>query len=241
MAVLTRMGVTVELLRSARSARDRHAVHATNTQGDLRRKPRLADLRDAGPAGHRSGRQARRASSVIVDNSWATPLFHKPLALGADIVVHAGTKMFVGHSDAMFGTVSANERAWPAAQADAPRSWASAPRPTIASSRPRGLRTLAIRMKEHSARSTGLAGWLEAAAGRQPASSTLPCPATPITRSSSAISPARAACSASSWSPKPRAALAAMVDGFELFGMGWSWGGYESLCLPIHPERSAPR
>src|SRR5690606_17052258 len=47
---------------------------------------------------------------VIVDNSWATPLFHKPLALGADVVVHAGTKMFIGHSDAMFGTISANER-----------------------------------------------------------------------------------------------------------------------------------
>jgi cystathionine beta-lyase len=38
--------------------------------------------------------------------------------------------------------------------------------------------------------------------------------------------------------PKPRAALAAMVDGFELFGMGWSWGGYESLCLPIHPDKT---
>src|SRR5690606_9891655 len=49
---------------------------------------------------------------VVVDNSWATPLFHRPLALGADIVVHAGTKMFVGHSDAMFGTISANERTW---------------------------------------------------------------------------------------------------------------------------------
>ena len=51
--------------------------------------------------------------AVIVDNSWATPLFHQPLALGADIVVHAGTKMFIGHSDAMFGTASANEAYWP--------------------------------------------------------------------------------------------------------------------------------
>src|SRR5690606_3761710 len=46
---------------------------------------------------------------VVADNSWATPLYYRPLALGADVVIHAGTKMFVGHSDAMFGTISANE------------------------------------------------------------------------------------------------------------------------------------
>ena len=51
-----------------------------------------------------------RNIAIIVDNSWATPLYYKPLALGADIVIHAGTKMFVGHSDAMFGTASANAK-----------------------------------------------------------------------------------------------------------------------------------
>ena len=71
---------------------------------------------------------------MIVDNSWATPLYHRPLEHGADLVVHAGTKMFVGHSDAMFGTVSASPRAWKAATES---SGLKAPRVMVAMRQPR--------------------------------------------------------------------------------------------------------
>jgi len=176
-----------------------------------------------------------RDIAVIVDNSWATPIHHNPLALGADIVVHAGTKMFVGHSDAMFGTTSANEKWWK----DLKRTHlmlglCASPDDCFLAAR--GLRTLALRMREHSAHSIELARWLEQQEGVRrvihPALSSHPDHAL-FARDF------RGAGSVFSilLDPKPREALAAMVDGFGLFSMGWSWGGFESLALPIRPER----
>lgn len=176
-----------------------------------------------------------RGIALIVDNSWATPLYFKPLALGADIVVHAGTKMFVGHSDAMFGTASANERFWPQL-ARTHRLMGICASPDDAFLAARGLRTLAIRMKEHQARALELARWLES----QPTVRQVFHPALEQ-HPDHAIWKRDFSGSGSLFSvllePAPREAVAAMVDGFELFGMGYSWGGYESLCLPIHPER----
>lgn len=176
-----------------------------------------------------------RGIAVIVDNSWATPLYYRPLAMGADIVIHAGTKMFVGHSDAMFGTASANEK-WFKALKDTHIRLGLCASPDDCFLAARGLRTLAIRMTEHGARSTEIAGWLEGQPGVRkvihPALASHPDHALfrrDFTGAGSVFSVLL--------EPKPRAALAAMVDGFELFGMGWSWGGYESLCLPIHPEK----
>jgi len=176
-----------------------------------------------------------RGVAVVVDNSWATPLFYRPLALGADIVVHSGTKMFVGHSDAMFGTISANEAYWPRL-ARTHRRLGVAVSPDDSFLAARGLRTLAVRMKEHEARARALAGWLEG----QPAVRRVFHPALPghpdhaiwkrdFTGSGSVF--------AVLLEPAPRVAVAAMVDDFRLFGMGYSWGGFESLCLPVHPEK----
>ena len=101
---------------------------------------------------------------VIADNSWATPLYYRPLSLGADIVVHAGTKMFVGHSDVMFGTVSTREGlAKDVRRTHVQLGLCASPDDCFLAAR--GLRTLAIRMKEHSARSTEMAGWLEGQQG----------------------------------------------------------------------------
>ncbi len=176
-----------------------------------------------------------RDIAIIVDNSWATPLFHRPLALGADIVVHAGTKMFVGHSDAMFGTASANEK-WIDALRHTHRLLGLCASPDDCFLAARGLRTLAVRMKEHNVRSVEMARWLTG----QPGVRQVIHPALPE-HPDHALFMRDFEGSGSVFSvlldPRPRSALAAMVDGFELFGMGWSWGGFESLCLPIHPQK----
>ena len=177
-----------------------------------------------------------RGIAVVVDNSWATPLFYRPLALGADIVVHAGTKMFVGHSDTMIGTASATPR-WMKALKDTHLRLGLCASPDDCFITARGLRTLGVRMREHSAHSTEIAAWLE----KQPGVARVIHPAL-LSHPDHAIWKRDFTGAGSVFSielePKTRTALAAMVDHLELFGMGWSWGGYESLALPIHPEKA---
>lgn len=173
---------------------------------------------------------------LIVDNSWATPLYHQPLKLGADIVVHAATKMFVGHSDVLAGTISATEEAW----ADVARTrsllgfFTSGDDAYLVN---RGLRTLAIRMEAHQKRALEIASWLE---GQDEVARVLH-PALPshpdhalwkrdFTGSGSLF--------AFVLKPAPRASVAAFVDEMKLFSMGYSWGGFESLCLPVRPGKA---
>ncbi|ODT79110.1 MAG: cystathionine beta-lyase [Pelagibacterium sp. SCN 64-44] len=185
----------------------------------------VQDIAELARATHQGG------ARLIVDNSWATPLYHRPLALGADIVVHAATKMFVGHSDAMAGTISTNEDAW----ADVERIrtllgfFTSGDDAFLVA---RGLRTLAVRMKEHQARALEIAAWLE---GQDEVAAVLH-PALP-SHPDHAIWKKNFTGSGSLFGfvlkPAPRDAVAAFVDHMQVFSMGYSWGGYESLCLPV--------
>lgn len=174
-----------------------------------------------------------RDVTVIVDNSWASPLFHNPLALGADMVMHAATKMFVGHSDAMVGTVSANEKLWPRLKRTH-RILGVATSPDDSYLTLRGMRTLGLRMKHHSAQSLAFAEWLQ----EQPGVEQVYHPALPSDPGHAIFKrdfSGAGSLFAFRLTKRSREHVAAMVDGFELFGMGYSWGGYESLCIPFNP------
>ena len=168
---------------------------------------------------------------LAVDNTWATPLYCKPLALGADIALMAGTKYIVGHADAMLGLISANERATPfVARAHEDLGFCAGPEDCFLGLR--GLRTLGIRLARHGESALAMARWLSA----RPEVSRVLHPALPddpghalwsrdFTGSSGLFSIIL--------HPVSKPALGAFLDDLELFGMGYSWGGYESLIIPF--------
>ena len=178
---------------------------------------------------------------VLADNTWATPLYCKPLALGADVSIEAATKYIVGHADAMLGVVTANARAAKYID-EAKERLGTCPGSEETYLGLRGLRTLAVRLQQHQRSGLAVAQWLAA----RPEVDRVLHPALPN-------DPGHAiwkrdftgACGLFSivLKPVPQKALAAFVDGLKLFGMGYSWGGYESLIVPFDPTpyRTATR
>ena len=177
-----------------------------------------------------------RGITTLIDNTWAAPLFFKPMALGVDAEIIAATKYIVGHSDAMMGVVVCTEASFPRVREMASLLGSHAA-PDDCYLALRGLRTAHVRMKQHEAQGLALARWLE----RRPEVARVLHPALPscpghdmwrrdFTGSSGLFSVVLKRDIA-----KP--AVDAMLDGMELFGMGASWGGFESLILPGHPER----
>ncbi len=168
---------------------------------------------------------------TILDNTWATPLYFPPHARGADMAVEAGTKYLSGHSDLLLGLVSANAEWFPRLRATFD-AFAMCAGPEDVFLSLRGLRTLDLRLREAGRQALDLAYWLaarkEVVKVLHPA---LPsCPGHELWKrdffgSSGLFSVLLAPCS--------RAALAAMLDGLKLFGMGYSWGGFESLVIPF--------
>jgi cystathionine beta-lyase len=171
---------------------------------------------------------------VILDNTWATPLYFKPFAHGADVSIQAATKYIGGHADIMLGAVTTSERT-AAAIAKTHEDLGLCVGPEDVYLGLRGLRSLGVRLERHQRSGLDLARWL---AGR-PEVARVIHPGLPGDAGHTLW--ARDFTGASGLfsivlKPVPRAKLAAMVDGLSLFGMGYSWGGFESLILPFDPS-----
>lgn len=182
--------------------------------------------------------QARQVDAyVAMDNTWATPLFFKPFEHGVDVSVQAATKYLVGHSDALMGVATANERAWPLLQKGA-RDFGQTCGPDDVFLVLRGMRTLALRMQRHWETGVRLAQML---AGH-PMVDRVMHPALPGDPGHALWLRDFLGASglfAIALKPVPRRALATFCDSLELFGIGLSWGGFESLVLPMDkPVRS---
>ncbi len=177
-----------------------------------------------------------RGVVTIIDNTWAAPMFFKPLALGVDVSVISATKYIGGHSDVMMGiAVCTAESFMPVRVAATQMGNHAAPDDCYLSLR--GLRTAGVRMKQHEAQGLALAQWLE----RRPEVARVLHPALPSNPDHALwrrdFSGASGLFAIVLQKDIPAPAIAAMLDGMELFGMGASWGGFESLILPAHPER----
>jgi cysteine-S-conjugate beta-lyase len=175
-------------------------------------------------------------ASVLIDNTWATPLFFRPLEHGVDLSIQAATKYVAGHADVMLGTVAANEKhAGRLHQVHGDLGlYASGDDCFLGL---RGLRTLAVRLARHQETGLKLAHWLQA----RPEVARILHPALPG-------DPGHAlwkrdfsgSCGLFGVVLKPvsEARLAAFVDGLRHFGIGYSWGGFESLIVPAHIRRT---
>lgn len=177
----------------------------------------------------------RRALTTIMDNTWGAGLFHRPLELGIDISIQALTKYAIGHADAFGGAVMTKDREIAARIAACSEDWGISLAPDDAYLAVRGLRTLETRLARHQATGLALAEWLK---GQDPVQSVIH-PALPD-HPDHAIwqRDFSGACGLFGLvlKPVPDNALKAMLGRLELFGMGFSWGGYESLIIPCDEQ-----
>ena len=172
---------------------------------------------------------------TLMDNTWATPLYFPALAHGIDITILACTKYIVGHSDVMMGSATANA-AWFGKLRQTAYLFGQMVSPDDAWLASRGLRTLGVRLAQHRDGALAVAHWLKAQPGvarvLHPA---LPdCPGHALWQRDFGGSTGLFSFVLEGGDEAARAAL---IDGLSHFGIGYSWGGFESLALPVDPAR----
>ncbi len=171
-----------------------------------------------------------RDIAVIMDNTWATPLHCKPLALGVDLSIQAGTKYIGGHSDIMLGTIAANEIYWPALS-DLCGNTGMTAGPDDVYLALRGLRTMGVRLERHHKNTMAVINWLRThdkvhrilypALAEDPGHTIWRRDFTGATGLFGVeLVPAR------------QSSVHAFLDSLRYFGLGFSWGGFESLIMP---------
>jgi cysteine-S-conjugate beta-lyase len=173
--------------------------------------------------------------TTILDNTWATPLYFPAMVHGIDLSINACTKYVVGHSDAMIGAVTANAAHYPALRLTA-QQLGHHVGPDDAWLALRGLRTMAVRLKQHETSALKIAHWLsdqpEVARVLHPA---LPeCPGHAFWQRDF-----KGATGLFSFvlNGGTEAARNALIDSLHHFGIGYSWGGFESLAVPSDPGK----
>ncbi len=171
---------------------------------------------------------------LLADNTWSTPLYCKPLALGADVSIEAATKYIVGHADAMLGVVTANARAAKYLE-NAKEALGTSPGSEETYLGLRGLRTLDVRLARHMQSGLAMAAWLQ----QRPEVADVIHPGLP-SHPGHALWQRDFSGASGLFSvvlkPTAEKHLAVFLDGLQLFGMGYSWGGYESLVIPFDPR-----
>lgn len=181
----------------------------------------------------RSAARAAREHEVLTlaDNSWATPLYQNPIAMGIDLVVHSGTKYIGGHSDLLLGLVAGSGHLMPQIRRMA-RLLGGTLSPGDAYLAIRGIRTLPVRMARHESSALRIARWLEG----QPQVCQVLHPGLTSFRGHKLAMAQMSGCSglfSFRLQPRDEAARHRFVDGLlGLFHLGYSWGGWESLVVP---------
>ncbi|MBS7706337.1 cystathionine beta-lyase [Chelatococcus asaccharovorans] len=181
----------------------------------------------------------RHGAVVVMDNTWATPLLFRAFDHGVDVSVHAATKYVTGHSDTMLGVVTANEACYERLKA-ATLDLGQTASPDDCYLALRGLRTMGVRLARQGQAATELAAWLAS----RPEVERVMSPALPD-------DPGHAiwkrdflgASGLFAFALKPDLAKfrREFIDALKLFALGGSWGGYESLVMPIDPPRTVTR
>jgi cystathionine beta-lyase len=173
---------------------------------------------------------------AMIDNTWSGGFFFKAFEHGCDVSVQAATKYIAGHSDCMFGSVVCNEKTWRQFK-ESYEAMGMFAGPDDMYMALRGLRTLDVRMQRHMDSAIKVAGWLrereEVETVLYPALSNAPGHEIwkrDFTGASGLFSIIL--------KPAPEKAVANMLDHMEIFSMGYSYGGYESLIIPFTPERT---
>ena len=190
----------------------------------------MQDIRAISEAAHRHG------CVVTMDNTWATPLYFRPLDFGVDVSIHATTKYPSGHSDIIMGSVSANAEHWPRLQ-DAALTMGICGAPDDSYLILRGLRSMGVRLEHHQRSALDIARWLET---RDDVARVLH-PALPSfpgheiwKRDFKGASGVFSFVLKVDEQNRFRAKAHALLDTLSLFGLGFSWGGFESLAVPVN-------
>lgn len=173
---------------------------------------------------------------TVIDNSWATPLYFDPFKHGVDISLQAGTKYIGGHSDVLIGVLTTNDEEIYKSILRARRNYGMNVSPDDCYLALRGLRTMATRLKAHEETALTVAKWLE----KRPEVEVVLHPAFPSCPGHKLwkrdFSGSTGLFSVLLDKKYSTAAIANMIDNMKIFGIGASWGGFESLIMHIDPS-----
>lgn len=231
--MLKRLGVAVEYydpeIGAGIEALIKPNTRLIHTEAPGSNTMEMQDIRAIAEVAH------RHDCVVTMDNTWATPLYFRPLDFGVDVSIHATTKYPSGHSDIIMGSVSANARHWPKLE-EARLALGICGAPDDSYQILRGLRTMGVRLAHHQKSALDIATWLESRDDvvrvLHPALPSFPGHA--IWKRDFKGASGVFSFVLKAESERAKAKAHAFLDALTFFGLGYSWGGYESLAVPVN-------